>query len=158
MSYSTLATVAISLALMAIAVAVVSGILLAARHRRWAEGALKVTVALFVGGAAFAFLAAAEGDQDLQAQARRTLALAASAERVALTRSGRYTTSVTTLQRLSPALAAEIRNQGATVRVERNRATGGVRLRVSLGFGTLAEMTTPAPAASRGHSPRSGHA
>jgi hypothetical protein len=158
MSYSTLATAGISLALLAIGVAAAAAILLAARRRRWAEGALKLVVALLVGGAGLSFLAAAEGDHDLQAQARRTLSLVASAERVTLARYGRYTTSVATLQRLSPALADEIRNQGATVRIERNRVTGTARLRVSLGFGSLAEMRMPAPAASTGHSPRSGHA
>ncbi len=141
MSYSTLATVAISLAFVAVAVAVAAAIRVRARRRHWADGALALMVVLLAGAAASAFVAAAQSEHDLQMRTRRVLSLAASAERAAHTRSGRYTTSVAHLERLSPALAAEMRLDGAHVNVDARARTDSVRLHVSLGSGNPAALT-----------------
>ena len=141
MSYSTLATASVSLALLAIAVAVAWAILRCLRRRKWADRALTVMLVLLAGGAACSFYAGVESRYDLQDQAHRVISLAASAERVALARSGRYTTSVAGLSRLSPALAADMRVDGAKVTVVRASRAGSVRLRVTLGYGSVTRLT-----------------
>jgi hypothetical protein len=141
MSYSTLATASVSLALLGIALAVVAAILHCVRRRQWADRTLTLMLVLLAGAAASSFLAGAEGDHDLQQRAHRVLSLAASAERAASTRAGRYTTSITRLRRLSPALAAELRVDGAMVNIYTNAVTDSVRLRVWLGFGNPVQLT-----------------
>jgi multisubunit Na+/H+ antiporter MnhF subunit len=141
MSYSTLATASVSLALLAIALAVAWAILRCLRQRRWADRALTLMLVLLAGGAACSFFAGVESRDDLQTQARRVISLAASAEQVALARSGRYTTSVAGLWRLSPALAADMRVDGARVTLARGSRDGSVRLRVTLGYGSLTRLT-----------------
>lgn len=145
MLYSTLATVAIVLALTAAGVAVIAAILLVARRRRWAHRA--VTVVLVVAGAstATAFVAAAEGQRNLQSQTGRVLALAASAERAELARHGHYTTSIARLERLEPALAVEIRIDDASVQALRGRIAHTLRLQASLGYRTSATLTLGDP-------------
>jgi hypothetical protein len=140
-SYTTLGTTSIFLALAGVAVAVVAVILLCARRGRWAYRALTLVLVVLSGAGAAAFLAAAEGDHDLRSQTHRVLALAASAERAALARSGRYTTSIARLQRLSSELAEEIRVDGASVQAHTDAIARWVRLQTSLGFGTKAELT-----------------
>jgi hypothetical protein len=141
MNYSTLSTAAIGFALVALTVAGAAAILACLRRRQWADRALTLTVVALIGAAASALLAAGESQRDLQAPARRVLSLAASAERSMDARSGRYTYSIARLERLSPALAFEIRDEDASVQASINARTRSVRLQGSLGFGTIAELT-----------------
>jgi hypothetical protein len=141
MSYSILATASVSLALLAIALGVAWAVLRCFRRKRWADRALTLMLVLLAGGAACSFYAGVRSRYDLQSQARRVISLAASAERVAIARSGRYTTSVARLWQLSPALAADMRINGARVSVERPSRAGSVRLRVTLGYGSLTWLT-----------------
>jgi hypothetical protein len=133
MSFSTLATVAVGLALMAIGVAVVAGILVCLRRREWANGAFVLMAVLFVAATASAFGAAARSGSDLQLETRAVLSLAASAERAAHTRAGRYTTSIARLQRISPALADQISLVGANLSAETQARARRVRLRAQIG-------------------------
>jgi hypothetical protein len=139
-SYSTFATASISLALVAVAVSVAAVVLQRARRPRWASRAFSLVLVVFGAAAASAFFAACEGDRNLQAQTHRVLALAASAERTALARSGRFTTSIARLQRLRPALADEIRVDGASVQAQTDAITRSIVLHASLGFGTTAML------------------
>jgi multisubunit Na+/H+ antiporter MnhF subunit len=141
MSYSILATASVSLALLAIVLAVAWAILRCLRRRRWADRALTLMLVLVAGGAACSFYAGVRSRYDLQSKARRVISVAASAERVALARFGRYTTSVASLWRLSPALAADMRIDGARVNVIRASRAGSVRLRVTLGYGSITRLT-----------------
>ncbi len=99
-----------------------------------------LVLVVFGAAGASAFLAAGEGDRNLQAQTHRVLVLAASAERAALASSGHYTTSIARLQRLRPALAQEIRVDGASVQAQTDAITRGIVLHASLGFGTTAML------------------
>jgi 4-amino-4-deoxy-L-arabinose transferase-like glycosyltransferase len=139
MSYSGIAVAAIGLALLAVAVAVAAGVLLCLRRRRLAERLLPVFLALLVGGALVSLLAVAQGPDDLQRQAQRTLVLASTAERAELQRFGHYTTSVARLARLNRSLEAELKVDGAVVEVSRGPGAGSVTLSTSLGPGTRAQ-------------------
>ena len=139
MSYSGIATAAIGLALLAVAVALAAGILLARRRRRTAERLLPVFLALLVGAVLVSLLAVAQGPDDLQGQAQRTLGLASTAERAELTRHGHYTTSVARLARLNRGLETELKVDGAVVQVARGPGVGGVTISTSLGPGTRAQ-------------------
>jgi hypothetical protein len=150
MNYSTLATVAVSLAILAVAVAGVSAVLRCAGRRRSSDRGLTVMLVVLAGAAAVAFVDSAVSSHDLQSQSRRALSLAVSAERAALARSGRYTTSVARLRRLSPALRTEMLDQGATVIVVRGRVRDSIRVRATLGFGSSAGLTLR-PAAHVNH-------
>ena len=139
MSYSGVATAAIGIALLAVAVAVAAGVLLCLRRRRMAERLLPVFLALLVGGVLVSLLAIAQGPDDLQRQAQRTLGLASTAERAALARYGHYTTSVARLARLNSGLETELKVDGAVVEVTRGPGRGSVTLSTSLGPGTRAQ-------------------
>jgi hypothetical protein len=133
MSFSTLATIAVGLAFVAMAAAVVAGILVRLGRREWANRAFALVVVLFVAAAASAFGAAARSGHDLQVETRTVLSLAASAERTAYERSGRYTTSIARLERISPALARQISLDGAHVSAGPRAPTRRVRLRAWIG-------------------------
>lgn len=155
MSYSTLATAAIALAVLAGAVAVTAGVLLCTGHRRLAERALPLFLGVLVGVMLLGFAAVAESENDLQAHAQHALALATAAERTELTRTGRYTRSVYRLERLDRAFATDLKVNEPVVVVIRGPGRGNVTLRVSFGPGTLAEATLLAdgqlePVAARG--------
>jgi hypothetical protein len=139
MSYSGIATAAIVLALVAVATGIAAGVLLCLRRRRTAERLLPVFLALLAGGVLVSLLAVAQGPEDLQRQAQRTLGLASTAERAELARYGRYTTSVARLARFDRDLETELKVDGATVRVTRGPGAGGVTLSTSLGPGTRAQ-------------------
>jgi hypothetical protein len=139
MSYSGIATAAIGLALLAVAVGVAAGVLLCLRRRRTAERLLPVFLVLLVGGVLVSLLAVAQGPDDLQRQAQRTLVLASAAERVELARSGHYTISVVRLARLNRGLETELKVDGAVVQVARGPSAGGVTVSTSLGPGTRAQ-------------------
>jgi hypothetical protein len=139
MSYSGIATAAIGLAVIAVAVAVAAGVLLCLRRRRLAERLLPLFLALLVGGVVVSLIAVAQGPTDLQRQAQRTLTLASAAERAELARSGHYTISVARLARLSQGLETELKVDGAVARVTRGPGAGSVTLSTSLGPGTHAE-------------------
>jgi hypothetical protein len=139
MSYSGVATAAIGVVLLAVAVAVTAGVLLCLRRRRLAERLLPVFLALLVGGALVSVVAVAQGPDDLQRQAQRTLVLASTAERAELARSGHFTTSVVRLERLNHGLQTELQVDGALVRVTRGPGRGSVTLWTSLGPGTRAQ-------------------
>jgi hypothetical protein len=139
--YTILATASIILALLASALAVVTVILVCVKRRPWADRTLTVMLAVLAAGAASAFFAGVEGQNDLQTQSRRVASLAASAEQSAHSRSGRYTNSVARLQRLSPALATQIRVNGAAVSMRRSTVTDSVRIHAWLGYGTSARLT-----------------
>lgn len=141
MNYSTLSTASISLAFVAVAVALAAAILTCIRRKRWANAAVTLAVVLLLGAGASSLLAAHESQRDLQAQTYQVLSLAASAERATDAQSGRYTFSIARLERLRPALALEIRDDGASVQATINRRARSVRLRASLGFGTHAVLT-----------------
>ena len=114
-NYTILSTASVVLALLAFAFALATGVLVCVKRRRWADKTLSVLLAVLAASAASAFLAAAEGQNDLQGQSRRVASLAALAEQRAHSRFGRYTTSIARLERLSPALATEVRVDGAVV-------------------------------------------
>ncbi len=145
MSYPTLVTVSVVLALLAAAVAGVVAVLALARRGRWRDRGIGVVLPLLVGAALSGFLASAEGDHDLQRQARRVLSLAAKAERIEHARVGHYTTSAVHLSRLSQALGIEIRDDGASVLAVAGRFDRHLRLQASLGFGTNAQATLSDP-------------
>jgi len=139
MSYSGIATAAIGLSLLAVAVAVAAGVLLCLRRRRLAERLLPVFLALLVGGVVVSLVAVTQSPNDLQRQAQRTLVLASTAERAELARSGHYTISVTRLAQLNGSLEAELKVDGAVVQVTRGPGAGSVTLSTSLGPGTRAQ-------------------
>jgi hypothetical protein len=139
MSYSGIATAAIGLALLAVAVGVAGAVLLCLRRRRTAERLLPVFLALLLGGVLVSLLAVAHGPDDLQRQAERTLGLASTAERAALARYGHYTTSVARLARLNQGLEKELKVDGAVVVITRGPGASGVTLSTSLGPGTRAQ-------------------
>lgn len=139
--YTILATASIILALLALALAVATVLLVCVKRRRWADRTLSVLLAVLAAGATSAFFAGVEGQNDLQAGARRVASLAASAEQRAHSRFGRYTTSVARLQRLSLALATELRVNGAAVAMSRSRVTDSVHIHAWLGYGTSARLT-----------------
>jgi hypothetical protein len=141
MSYSGVATVAIGLALLAVAIAIAAGVLLCVGRRRLAERLLPAFLTLLAGGVAVSLVAVAKGPDDLQAQAERTLMLTGTAELTELARSGSYTTSTKGLARLNRGLEAEIHVDGAVVRVTRGPGAGTVTLWASLGPGTRAQAT-----------------
>ena len=141
MSYPTLVTVSVVLALLAAAVAGAVAVLTLGRRRRWRDRGIGVILPLLVGAAMFGFLASAEGDHDLQRQTRLVLSLAARAERTEHARFGHYTASPIELSRLSPELGSEIRDDGAWVVAVVGRFGGLLRLQASLGFGTSAQAT-----------------
>lgn len=141
MSYSGVATIAIGLALLAVAVAVAAGVLLCVGRKRLAERLLPVFLAVLAGGIVVSLIAVSKGPDDLQAQAERTLELAGTAERAELARSGRYTTSLQMLARLNGSLETELHVDGAVVRIARGPGVGNVTLWASLGPGTRAQAT-----------------
>lgn len=151
MSYSILSSISIGLAFTALALAVLAGISVCVRRRQWASRTFTPMLVVLLGAGAFGLLASAESDHGLQTQARGVVSLAASAERTARVRFGSYTVSVTALQRLSSALADEMRNNGAAVSAGVVR--DGIRLQASLGYGTSAKLTLRPGlfAARRGH-------
>lgn len=140
-NYTILATGSIVLALLALACAVATVLLVCVKRRRWAEKTLSVLLAVLAAGATSAFLAAAEGQNDLQAQSRRVASLAALAEQRTHSRFGRYTTSTVRLEQLSPALATELRDDGAAVDIARSRVGDSLRIHATLGYGTGARLT-----------------
>ncbi len=139
MSYSGVATAAIGLALLAVAVAIAAGVLVCLRRRRLAERLLPAFLALLVGGVLVSLVAVARSPADLQRQAQRTLVLALAAERAEMVRAGHYTTSVTRLARLNRGLEAELTVDGAVVRAARGPGAGSVTVSTSLGPGTWAQ-------------------
>jgi len=141
MAFSSLAIVAIAVGCLAVAVAVAAGVMLIAGRRRLAERALPAFLIVLAAGIVLSFAAAAESANDLQRQAKRTLALASTAERTELAEHGSYTRSVRRLERLNPGLATEIRVDGAVVSVLRGPERGSIVLRTSLGPGTRAQAT-----------------
>lgn len=141
MSYSTLAAAAIVLGVLAFAVAVAAGVLLCIGRRRLAQRTLPVFVGLLAGVIVLAFAAVAESANDLQAHAEQTLDLASAAERTEMARSGRYTISVTRLERVDRAFAADVKVNEPVVRLIRGPGAGNVTLWVSLGPGTRAQAT-----------------
>ena len=77
--------------------------------------------------------AATRNESDLATQSHVVLSLAARAERITHARSGRFTTSVVHLWRVSPALARQTRLVGARLSAQTRRSAGSVRLHVFLG-------------------------
>jgi predicted membrane-bound mannosyltransferase len=144
MAFSSLATVAIVLGCLAVAVAVGAGVMLLTGRRRVAERALPAFLVVLAGGILLSFAAAAESANDLQRQAKQTVADASTAERAELARTGRFTRSVYRLERLNHGLATEIKVDGAVVVVLRAR-DHGVLLKASLGPGTRAQATLYPP-------------
>ena len=139
--YTILATASIILALLAFALAGSTVLLVCVKRRAWADRTLSVLLGVLVAGAACAFFAGVEGQNDLRVQSRRVASLAASAEQRAHSRFGRYTTSVAQLRRLSPSLATQLRVNGAAVSISRSRATDSVRIHAWLGYGASARLT-----------------
>jgi len=133
MSFSTLASVAIGLALVALTVAGLAGILVCLRRREQANRAFALVVVLFAAATASAFGAAARSGNDLQVETRAVLSLAVSAERTVHARSGRYTVSVAYLERISPALADQISLDAAHVSAGPRAPINRVRVRVWIG-------------------------
>jgi hypothetical protein len=138
MSFSTLATVAVGLALAGVTVAGLAGILVCLRRREQANRAFGLVLLLFATATASAFGAAARSGNDLQVETRAVLSLAASAERTVHARSGRYTTSIADLERISPALADQISLDAAHVSAGPRAPIRRVRLRVWIGASTPA--------------------
>ena len=152
MGFSTFAITAVCFALLAVAAALVCALfVLTKRTRRGTSVALTVMLALLGGAGVFSLLAAGESKRDLRVKANQMLSLAASAEAAQLERAGRYTTSVPALWRLRPALAAAMRNDGAFLRVDRDTATGSIRIVVAYGFGRIADVKLPAPRTTTRH-------
>jgi len=141
MSYSVLASVAIVLAVLAVAVALTAGILVCAGRRRLAEKALPVFLGLLGCVIVVTFAAVATSESDLRSHTKRTLALASTAERTELSRTGRYTMSVFSLERVDRAFAADVKINQPIVRVTKGPGRGEVTLWVSLGPGTHAQAT-----------------
>jgi hypothetical protein len=145
MGYTTLAAAAIAVGCLAVAVAVVAGLMLCLGRRRLAERALPAFLAVLMAGILLSFAAVAESSNDLQHQAERTLTFASSAEHAELARTGHYTRSPGRLARLNAALATEMKVDGATVYVLRGQEKGSVIVRTSLGPGTRAQATLDPP-------------
>jgi hypothetical protein len=141
MSYSGLASVAIVLAVLAVAVAVTAGVLVCVGRRRLAEKALPVFLGLLACVIVVTFAAVAASESDLRSHAQRTLALASAAERTELSRTGRYTMSVFSLERVDRAFATDVKINEPIVRVTRGPGRGEVTVWVSLGPGTHAQAT-----------------
>ena len=141
MSYSGLATAAVALAVLAAAVAATAGVLLCVGRRRLAERALPVFLGMLVCAILVAFAAVATSESNLRTHTQRTLALASAAERTELSRTGRYTISVLRLERLNPALAADVKVNEPIVRVTSGPGRRDVTLWVSAGPGTHAQVT-----------------
>ena len=114
MSYSSIAVAAIVVAGLAIGVAVCAAVLLCMGRRRLAERMLPAFLAVLAGGILLSFAAVAGSEDDLQAQAERTVRYATTAERTELARAGHYTTSVTRLAHLSRGLSVELEVDGAS--------------------------------------------
>jgi len=145
MAFSSLATVAIVVGCLAIAVAVAAGVLLIGGRRRLAERALPAFIAVLAAGILLSFAAVAQSENDLQRQAERTLTFASAAERAEFARTGHFTRSELRLERLNRGLATEIKVDGATVLALRGHEKGSVFLRTSLGPGTRAQATLYPP-------------
>jgi hypothetical protein len=145
MAFSSLATIAIAVGCLAVAVAVAAGVLLIFGRRRLAERALPALLIAVAAAILLSFATAAESENDLQHQARLTLAQASAAERTEFARTGRFSRSAFRLERLNRGLATEIKVDGATVLVLRGPARGSVILRTSLGPGTRAQATLYPP-------------
>jgi len=141
MSYSTLAAAAIVLGVLAVGVAVTAGVLLCIGRRRLAQRTLPVFLGMLAGVIVLAFAAVAESEDDLQAHAQRTLALASAAERTEMTRTGRYTTSLARLERVDRAFASDVKINQPVVRLTRGPGPGNVTLWISLAPGTRAQAT-----------------
>ena len=145
MAFSSLATIAIAVGCLAVAVAVAAGVLLIFGRRRLAERALPALLVAVAAAILLSFATVAESENDLQHQARLTLAQASAAERIEFARTGRFSRSAFRLERLNRGLATEIKVDGATVLVLRGPARGSVILRTSLGPGTRAQATLYPP-------------
>jgi hypothetical protein len=141
MSYSTFAAAAIVLGVLAAAVAVTAGVLLCIGQRRLAQRALPVFLGVLAGVIVLAFASLAESENDLQAHAERTLGLASAAERTEMARTGRYTTSVSRLERVDRAFSSDVKVNQPVVRLTRGPGAGNVTLWISLGPGTRAQAT-----------------
>jgi hypothetical protein len=141
MTFSGLAIATIVLALVGATVAVAAGVLLCLGRRRLAERALPVFLVVLAGAILLSFAAMAEGPKDLQRQAERTLAHAATAERTELARSGHYTTSIARLERLNRTFQVDVKVNEPIVRVSKGPGAGSVTLWISLGPGTRAQAT-----------------
>jgi hypothetical protein len=141
MSYSGIAAAAIGLAVLAVAVAVVAGVLVCLGRRGLAERTLPVFLAVLAAGIVLSFAAVSRSASDLQAHAQRTLALASAAERTELARSGRYTTKILRLERLNRAFAQDVKINDPIVRLTRGPGRGHITVWVSLGPGTGAQAT-----------------
>jgi hypothetical protein len=144
MAFSSLATVAIVVGCLAVAVAVVAGVLLILGRRRLAERALPAFLVVLVATILLSFATVAESANDLQRQADQTLTFASAAERAQFASTGRFTRSVRSLERRSRGLANEIKVDGAIVVVLRGR-DHGITVRTSLGPGTRAQATLYPP-------------
>src|SRR5450631_4814159 len=107
MSYSILATASIVFALLALALAGTTVLLIILRRRPWAHTTMTALLVVLGVGAVSAFFAGVEGQSDLQRQSRQVASMAAAAERAAHAQTGQYTNSVAHLPRLSPALATK---------------------------------------------------
>lgn len=145
MGFSTLATIAIAVGCLGVAVAVGAGVLVIVGRRRWAERALPAFLGVLAAGILLSFAAVAESANDLQHQADQTLAYATAAERTEFARTGHFTRSPTRLERLNSSLAREMKVDGATVYVVRGRQRGSAIVRTSLGPGTRAQATLYPP-------------
>jgi hypothetical protein len=145
MGFSTLATIAIVVGCLGIAVAVGAGVMLIAGRRRLAERALPAFLAVLAAAILLSFAAVAESANDLQHQADQTLAYATAAERAEFARTGHFTRSPTRLERLNAGLATEMKVDGATLYVVRGRERGSAIVRTSLGPGTRAQATLYPP-------------
>ena len=141
MTYSGLATAAIALAVLAAAVAVTAGVLLCLGRRRLAEKTLPVFLGVLACVILVTFAAVATSESNLRSHTQRTLALVSAAERTELSRTGRYTMSVFSLERVDRAFAADVKINEPIVRVTRGPGRGDVTLWVSAGPGTHAQAT-----------------
>ncbi len=141
MTFSTWATVAVTLAVLALVAAAATAVLVVTRRRRWAHSALAVMVGLLVGSTASALLAATRNENDLAGQSHTVLSLAARAERIMHARSGLYTSSVIHLRHISPRLAAQMRLDGARLSARTREGNRSVRLHVFLGAYTPTTTT-----------------
>jgi hypothetical protein len=140
MSYSILATASIVSALLALALAGTTVVLIMLRRWPWAHTAMTALLVVLGIGAVSAFFAGVESQSDLQRQSRQVASMAAAAELAAHALTGQYTNSVARLMRLSPALATNMRVNGAAVSLRRSRVIDAVRIRAWLGYGTGARL------------------
>ena len=141
MSYSTLATAAIVLGVLAAAVAVTAGVLVCIGRRGLAQRTPPLFLGVLAGVIVLAFAAVAESADDLQDHAERTLGLASAAERMQMARTGRYTTSVVRLEQIDRTFAADVKVNEPVVRLTRGPREGNVTLWVSFAPGTRAQAT-----------------